>query len=100
LFVLLLFAFSCDADPNKEASTTTPTEAVTPPPPVLFVGPPAGWRLPEKPRANGLTGLAGAVKKLAKKWGKGKKEGGVIFSSSFLFVLLLFVYATHLPRTG
>jgi hypothetical protein len=42
--------------------------------PVMFVGPSAGWRLPEKPWANGLTGVAGALKKLAEKLEKGKKE--------------------------
>ncbi|KAJ6001467.1 hypothetical protein N7499_002619 [Penicillium canescens] len=68
----------CDADPNKAASTTTitttssvTTEAITP---VLFVGTFAGWRLPAKSRGDGLTGLARALKKLAEKWGKGKKE--------------------------
>ncbi|KAJ6094083.1 hypothetical protein N7467_002928 [Penicillium canescens] len=60
--------------PTNILTTTTtspvPTEAITP---VLFVGTPAGWRLPAKSRGDGLTGLAGALKELAEKWGKGKE---------------------------
>ncbi|KAJ6094084.1 hypothetical protein N7467_002929 [Penicillium canescens] len=65
----------CDADPDKAActmitTTTSPDpEALTP---ILFVGPPAGWRLQAKPHTDSLTGLAGGLKKLAE---KGAKQG-------------------------